>query len=50
MILKGSFYVNCETQETTKSRSVAMRWYKSGLDVEVWHRGRRAFTMLAMGI
>lgn len=36
------FYLNSETDESTRSHHVAMKWLKSGVDVEVWVNGRRS--------
>ena len=42
------FYVDIQTDESTKSRSVAMRWYRDGHDIEVWQNGRLSMVMYAL--
>ena len=38
-MLSVVFYLNSETDETTKSLRIASRWLKAGSDVEVWILG-----------
>lgn len=40
-MLLDRFFVNSETDETTHSKSKAMRWLRSGVDVEEWVFGHR---------
>ena len=40
------FYINIATGEKTESRSDAMFWYRCGMPVEVWKRGRRILALM----
>lgn len=42
------FYVNAATGFVTRTRSVAMGWYRDGNSIEVWRRGRCILRMNAI--
>ena len=42
------FYVDIQTDESTKSRSTAMQWYRNGHDIEVWRNGHLSMVMYAL--